>query len=193
MAPPTTLNFSIVDTFPLYELDGVTKHSGITGFTITMWHNGTVRALMDQAVTEIGSSGEYKFACTALDVGYWTWEITNTYNDDVYGGSQLVSASNVKFEMTASDNGVIASFGIWMTKDGVRVTDLTSMNLTAHTSDGTLINTFTPGVSDTAEGVFQFDCSSSKFSSDVEYYLSIVAARTTPFGSWSSNLGFTKV
>jgi hypothetical protein len=193
MAPPTTLNFSIVDTFPLYELDGTTKHSGVTGFTITVWHNGTVRALLDQAVTEIGSSGEYKFSCTALDVGYWSWEVTNTYNDDIYGGSQLVSASNVKFEMTASDNGVTSSFGIWMTKDGVRVTNLTGMSLTAHTSDGTLINTFTPGVSCTTEGVFTFSCSASKFSSDVEYYLSMTATRSTTEDSWSSNLGFTKV
>lgn len=194
MAPPTTLNFDVVDTFPLYELDGTTKHSGITGFTITIWHNGVVRSpLIDQAIVEIGTSGEYKFSFTALDVGYWTWEITNTYNDDIYGGSQLVSASNVKFEMTASDNGVTSSFGIWMTKDGVRVTDLTGMSLTAHTSDGTLINTFTPGVSCTTEGVFTFSCSASKFTSDVEYYLSMTASRTTPFGSWSSNLGFTKV
>jgi hypothetical protein len=159
-----------------------------------IWHNGVVRSpLLDQAVAEIGTSGEYKFSFTALDVGYWSWEVTNTYNDDVYGGSQLVSASNVKFEMTASDNGIAASFGIWMTKDGVRVTDLTSMSLTAHTSAGVNVNSFTTAVSCSSEGVFQFDCAASKFSSDVEYYLSIVAARTTPFGSWSSNLGFTKV
>jgi len=194
MAPPTTLNFSVVDTFPLYELDGVTKHSGITGFTITIWHNGTVRSpLIDQAVTEIGSSGEYKFSFTALDVGYWTWEITNTYNDDVYGGSQLVAASNVKFEMTASDNGVTATFGIWMTKDGVRVTDLTSMTMSAYRTTGALTYPFAPETTCTAEGVFQFTCSASTFSSDIEYYLSITAARTTPYGSWSSNLGFTKV
>lgn len=193
MAPPTTLNFSVVDTFPLYELDGTTKHSGITGFTIAIWHDGVVRIPIDAAIVEIGTSGEYKFSFTALDVGYWTWEITNTYNDDIYGGSQLVTASNVKFEMTASDNGVTSSFGIWMTKDGVRVTDLTSMALIAHTTSGTLVNSFTTAVSCTSEGVFQFDCSASKFSSDVEYYLSITASRTTPFGSWSSNLGFTKV
>jgi hypothetical protein len=193
MAPPTTLNFSIVDTFPLYELDGVTKHSGITGFTITVWHNGVVRALLDQAVTEIGSTGEYKFACTALDVGYWTWEITNTYNDDVYGGSQLVSASSVKFEMTASDNGVFASFGIWMTIDGVVITDLTSMSVIAKNTAGTTVHDFGSVITDTAEGVFHFACTASLFTADVEYYLAIVAARTSPFGSWSSNLGFTKV
>lgn len=194
MAPPTTLNFSIVDTFPLYEPDGVTKHTGVTGFTITIWFNGVVASpLLDQAVTEIGTSGEYMFSFTALDAGYWTWEITNTYNDDVYGGSQLVAVSNVKFEMTASDNGVTATFGIWMTKDGVRVTDLTSMTLAAYSTAGSLVYPFGPETTDTTEGVFKFTCSASLFSSDVEYYLSILAERTTPFGSWSSNLGFTKV
>jgi hypothetical protein len=194
MAPPTTLNFSIVDTFPIFELDGVTKHTGVTGFTITIWHNGVVRSpLLDQAVAEIGSSGEYKFSFTALDVGYWSWEVTNTYNDDIFGGSELVTASNVKFEMTASDNGVIASFGIWMTKDGVRVTDLTSMTLTARSSAGVIVYPFAPVTSCSTEGVFKFTCSASLFSSDVEYYLDITAARTTPYGSWSSNLGFTKV
>jgi len=194
MAPPTTLNFDIVDTFPLFELDGVTKHSGITGFTITIWHNGVVRSpLLDQAVAEIGTSGEYKFSFTALDVGYWAWEVTNTYNDDIYGGSQLVTASNVKFEMTASDNGVIAAFGIWMTKDGVRVTDLTSMTLIARSSAGVSVYPFGTNSSCSTEGVFKFTCSAGLFSSDVEYYLDITAVRTPTEDSWKSNLGFTKV
>lgn len=194
MAPPTTLNFSIVDTFPIFQLDGVTKQTGVTGFTITIWHNGTIRSpLLDQAVVEIGSTGEYKFSFTALDVGYWAWEITNTYNSDIYGGSELVTASNVKFEMTASDNGVIAAFGIWMTKDGVRVTDLNRMELIARSSAGAIINSFTAATSCSTEGVFKFTCAASLFSSDVEYYLDIIASRVTPYGSWSSNLGFTKV
>lgn len=192
MASQITLGATATDHFPLYELDGTTKHSGITGFTTIIWLNGIVNAVVG-TVTEISTSGEYRVTFTPTSVGSWSWETTNTYNDDVFGGTFDVVAANVKFEMTASDNGVVASFGIWMTKDGVRVTDLTSMSLTARSSTGSSINVFTPVTSDTSEGVFRFTCSAGLFSSDVEYYLDITATRVSPAGSWSSNLGFTKV
>ena len=192
MAPPITLSYDVVDTFPLYEPDGITKHSGITGFTVTIIDNGLASPVVG-TVTEIASTGEYALSFTATRAGFWSYEVTNTYNDDVYGGTIVVPEDNVKFEMTASDNGVLASFGIWMTKDGVRVTDLDSMGLEAFRATGSSVQLFASETSCSTEGVFQFDCSSSLFSADTEYYLSITAARTSPFGSWSSNLGFTKV
>jgi hypothetical protein len=192
MASTAILGSVVTDHFPLYELDGTTKHSGITAFTTVIWLNGVVSAVVG-TVAEIGTSGEYKVSFTPTSAGLWSWETTNTYNDDVYGGSCDVIAANVKFEMTASDNGVLASFGIWMTQDGVRVTNITTMTLTARSSSGSSINIFTPNSSCTTEGVFKFTCAAGFFTSDVEYYLDITATRTTPAGSWSSNLGFTKV
>jgi hypothetical protein len=193
MAPPVTLNWDITDHFPIYELDGTTKHSGVTGLTAVIWFNGAVMVGFPHTLAEIGSSGEYLLSFTATDKGLWSWEVTNTYNDDVYGGSQLVTRDNVKFEMTASDNGVVASFGIWMTKDGDRVTDLTSMVLNARSSLGSVVHPFGTNTSCTSQGVFKFTCSAGLFYSDVEYYLDVVAIRTSPYGAWRSNLGFTKV
>lgn len=192
MAQKITLGAVAVGTFPIYELDGYTKHSGVVSFTPSLWLNGAVSAV-PVTVAEIGTSGEYKVSFTPTSVGVWEVEVLNAYNEDSWGESFNVDPSNVKFEMTASDNGVTASFGIWMTKDGVRVTDLDSMALTAHSSTGTLEHTFVTETSCSTEGVFQFECSASQFSSDVEYYLSITATKVSPSGTWSSNLGFTKV
>ncbi len=85
MARTVVLNTVYTDQFPALEIDGITKTSGLTvaggDFTFTIWNNGTVSSVVP-TITEIASSGEYRFQLTPNALGFWKVEIYDVTNED---------------------------------------------------------------------------------------------------------------
>lgn len=68
----------IVTLFSVFQpVDGYTKVSGLVqgDFTFASWKDGVVSADLSWAITEIGSSGEYKIVCTFNSIGEWKIEV----------------------------------------------------------------------------------------------------------------------
>jgi len=76
-----------VDQLPVFEPDGIDKHSGLTAgdFTVLVWQNGVERTGFSVAINEIGD-GEYKVAWTPDGTGFWLIEVSNAYNDEKWSG-----------------------------------------------------------------------------------------------------------
>jgi len=70
-------NALAIDQFPALEADGWNKRTGLSqpaDFTVTVWLDGTVN-LLPVTITEIGTSGEYRFSFTPTSEGYLVVEI----------------------------------------------------------------------------------------------------------------------
>ena len=112
MTRQVTLGEAVVDQFPIWESDGVTKKSGETAFTKRLWKDGAVDS-ETITIAEIGSSGEYKASFTPDDVGFWLMEITIDYNDEVWQGQYEVEYAKLHVNSTLSDDGVTAILSVW--------------------------------------------------------------------------------
>jgi len=66
-----------LDQFPALEADGWNKRTGLVqpaDFTVTAWLDGSVN-LLAVTITEIGTSGEYRFTFTPTSDGYLVVEV----------------------------------------------------------------------------------------------------------------------
>jgi hypothetical protein len=85
----------VTDQFPVFNFDGYTKRSGETSFSATVWKDGEVQ-LTPVSISEIGSSGEYKFRFTPNLVGWWKVEILVDFNKDVFASEYSVIVGSVE-------------------------------------------------------------------------------------------------
>jgi len=73
----------VIDQFPVFDVDGYTKVSGVTSFTERAWKDGVADgAAVD--VSEIGTSGEYKVTFTPNAEGFWKVEVENDFNHEIW-------------------------------------------------------------------------------------------------------------
>jgi len=75
------------DVFPIFEEDGITKHSGVVSFTTNLLKDGVV-SVVPVTISEIGTAGDYKVSFTPNAVGVWIVHVFNTY-DDVWWSSTV--------------------------------------------------------------------------------------------------------
>lgn len=64
--------------------DGYTKISGLSSFSTSIWKDGIVQSI-PITITEISSSGEYSYAFTPDNLGYWKVEVLIDYSKDLFG------------------------------------------------------------------------------------------------------------
>lgn len=83
------VNVEIVDQFSVFDFDGTSKVSGLSGFNVSVWCNAVPRVRVVDVV-EIGSSGEYRFAFTPDIVGVWKVEIIVGFTADVFASEFMV-------------------------------------------------------------------------------------------------------
>jgi len=139
--PRKVLLGPIVDQFPIYELDGIHKHSGGSAYTVTIWKDGVEQAI-DYTITEIGTSGEYTFEFTPDDVGYWVAEVIIAYNTEVYAGEYDVYETDPAQALfnAAYDSGTLY-LEAWLDRQGISVpaADLVSCQVDVYEQDGSLL------------------------------------------------------
>jgi len=84
MTRPIVIGGSVVGQFPIFDFDGYTKVSGQGGsVTSTVWRDSVVQGAVSVVITEIGSSGEYKYEFTPSTEGWWNMELFIDYNKDI--------------------------------------------------------------------------------------------------------------
>lgn len=76
---------TVTDQFAVFENDGITKHTGLLpgSFAVVAWRDGVVTPLV-VALSEVGSSGEYKMVYTPLTPGFWKVEVFSSFSDEYY-------------------------------------------------------------------------------------------------------------
>jgi len=91
MSRDVAVSTLVTGHFPVFENDGVSKHSGLlsTDFTATVYHN-SAPAVLAVSVSEIGTSGEYQYTFTPTLIGVYDVEIFIHYNNDIWH-EQLIS------------------------------------------------------------------------------------------------------
>lgn len=139
--PRKVLLGPIVDQFPIFELDGIHKHSGGSAYTVTIWKDSVEQAI-PYTITEIGASGEYKFEFTPDDVGFWVAEVIIAYNTEVYVGEYDVYESDPAQALfnAAYDSGTLY-LEAWLDRQGTSVpaADLVSCQVDVYEQDGSLL------------------------------------------------------
>jgi hypothetical protein len=179
-----------MEHFPVIAIDGVTKESGVSAFTTTVWHNGVVSAV-PVVVAEIGTSGEYTARLTPTDVGAWGLEILIDSNGDRLGADIVVSRTPIQWGLSAADDATEFTASIWADIDGEVIADFNTLTAVVRSQSGTIaLNLGTPAGPD-ARGVYRFTADSGDIPSGDDYYLHVTGVRGTV--TWQGRLGFAKV
>lgn len=78
MSRSVPIDVEVTDQFPIWDLDGITKLSGLTpaDFNVIIYREGVPQSGHPFTIAEIGSSGEYTFKFTPDALGYWVTEVT---------------------------------------------------------------------------------------------------------------------
>lgn len=134
------VGLSAIGHFPVFEDDGVTKHTGLTGvdFAVTVYQD-SVPVVVAVTITEIGSSGEYQYSFTPASAGVYDLQILCLFNNDLVGDSLLavvdtsqallvdVKAQADKIDLAATIGPGSAAIGSLMdqlcNKDGTQTYD----------------------------------------------------------------------
>lgn len=176
--------------FPLFENDGITKKSGVTGFVTTTWRDG-VLAPEVVTITEIGTSGEYTAAYTPPVVGPWELEVYDPGTGARWREDVIVEQARAQWGFAASDDTTDLAFSVWMQIDEQTVLDLDGITAAVRSqAGGELAALGTETVAD-ANGVYRFVCDATLVPAGDEYYLALVATRGIV--TWTGTLGFNKV
>ena len=135
----------VTDQFPIYETDGYTKKSGETTFTITVWKDGVVSAVV-ATIAEIGVSGEYKVSFTPDSVGFWVVEVLIDYNKDLFVGEYDVGLSEdaeALFNAAYDDGTTTLYMEAWLDRFGqsIAAANLVSCQVDVYEQDGSLLLT----------------------------------------------------
>ena len=181
---------SVVDQFPAFAADGYTKVSGLTIFTATVWKDGIVQATA-VAITEIGSSGDYRVAFTPDAVGFWRLEVLIDYNKDIWHAECEVGQDLVEFGASMADDDANVVFGVWLEIRGVRKANLDSMSAKIMDTEDNEIFDLGTDNTPTSDGVFRFSTAVSVLTKNVPYFLALVATEGSVV--WNGNAGFVRV
>lgn len=145
------------DHFPIWESDGITKKSGESSFTVSLWHEDSLDPITP-VLSEIGTTGEYSVSFTPDKVGVWTIEVIVGYNGDSFGQLFQVNAASGVSQLNAAYNDATntLSMDAWLERGQVKVAaaSLVSCSVTVYDSTGTEVFTAAsaaPG----ADGVFR--------------------------------------
>lgn len=95
------LGDTFTDVFPIFEIDGVTKHSGATSFVTNLLKEG-VSSAIPVTVTEIASTGDYKVCFTPDSIGAWVVQVYNSYDNVWWSTVVEVSFAEVTAEARVS-------------------------------------------------------------------------------------------
>jgi len=78
MTRPVQIDVLVSGQFPIWDIDGITKLSGLTSldFNVIIYRDAVPQPGHPFTISEIGSSGEYKFDFTPDALGYWVTEVT---------------------------------------------------------------------------------------------------------------------
>lgn len=178
-----------IDQFPVFEADGVSKRSGETAFTVTVWRDGVVQAVVP-VVEEIGTSGEYRVRLTPTVLGVWAVEVVIAYNQQVWFGAVDVEQPPVQFLCTAADDAVTAVFAIWLEWQGQRMMTVTSVAARIKDAAGALVVDLGVSTSPGADGAFRFSTASGGL---VPHRAYIVAVQAVVNGvTLYGNIGFAE-
>jgi hypothetical protein len=193
MARDIHLGTEVVDQFPVWKEDGYTKKSGETSFAVSLWRNGVISAV-PVAISEIGSTGEYKAVFTPDSLGFWLLEIIPTFNHQPWKGEYEVeygSDTDINLNGAISDDTTTVKVALWLELDGEPVFDVDSMSAKVKEPDGTEVSDLGTKTAPSPDGVFEFEFSTSLLTAHTPY---LVAAIATKAGRpWYGNFGFVKV
>jgi hypothetical protein len=176
--------------FPLFEPDGVTKKSGVVGFTTTTWRDGALDP-QPVSVTEIAATGEYTAAYTPPTVGPWELEVYDPTTEVRWREDVIVEQARSQWGFSASDDTADISFSVWMQIDEQTVLDLDDMAAEVRSQDGSVVVAMGTETVPDAFGVYRFTASAALVPAGNEYYLSLSASRGIV--AWTGTLGFNKV
>lgn len=78
MTRPVQIGVPASGQFPIWDIDGITKLSGLVpaDFNVIIYRDAVPQSGHSFTIAEIGSSGEYKFTFTPNVIGYWVTEVT---------------------------------------------------------------------------------------------------------------------
>ena len=185
-----TLGQTVLDNFPVYDIDGYTKLSGVTGFTVYLWKD-TVPNATAVTITEIGTTGEYQISLTPDSAGVWACEILIPTNKEAWYGEYDVRQSSLEFTASMAEDGTTARFTVWGEDVFGRAEWLSSMTADIRDGSGGLVTALGSGVGPTADGTFLFTCLASLLYYNVPYYVSVTASNGSVI--WTGNCGFVRV
>lgn len=189
MSRRLTIGEAVIDQFPVWDWDNVTKVAGQASFTTNLWHNGVLSAVA-VTVSEIGSTGEYTASFTPDATGFWLLEVKIHYNNEVWFGKYDVDAVQVDIQASMADDSSNATFAVWLERNGERLTDIESISATVKDSDDVEVYDFGTNSAPTSDGVFKFQVASAALTPHVPYLIAATATRGAE--TWSANLGFAK-
>lgn len=187
---PVTLGQTIIDQFPVYDTDGFSKKSGITVFDINLWKDA-IPSLLPVAITEIGTSGEYKVELTPDSPGVWLCEVNIPFNKQAWYGEYTLEKSNIEFSSSMAEDGTTARFTVWGEDEHGRATWLTAMSAKVYDAAGSLVVDLGVGIGPSIDGTFSFSCLVPVLAYNVPYYLAVVASNS--IATWDGNCGFVRV
>lgn len=149
---------TIVEQFPVWELDGYTKKSGETVFQTSLWLNGVANATPVQ-ISEISTTGEYKAIYTPDVVGQWKLEIKIPYNEQVWYQERVVTIPTGEAQLNAAydDDSSTLYLDVWADRDNTSVSfdDLISCDVELFDFQGTSLFSISSN-SPSADGRFRF-------------------------------------
>lgn len=92
---------TVIDQFPVFDVDGYTKRSGETVFDSSVWKDG-IEQSVPVTISEIGSSGEYKLSFIPTSNGYWKVEVLIDFNKEIWFAEYdvIVGSIDAIYEMT---------------------------------------------------------------------------------------------
>lgn len=189
MARQIILGREVVDHFPVYEADGVTKKSGETVFTVRFWHEGVIAAPA-YTIAEIGVTGEYALSFTPSAAGAWSVEVVVAYNDDIFAAEYDVRKPALSVAITGADDTSDVVFGLWGEVDGERVDDMDAMAVVIRDTAGTEVVDLGTNNTPTANGVFAFTTPTATLAPQTAYLLDVTATRGSL--TWYAHIGFAK-
>lgn len=179
---------SILDQFPVWDIDGFSKVSGVTTFDVTIWQNG-VETAIPYEITEIGASGEYLLSFTPESAGQWLAEVKIPLNKQIWNGEYVVhygaeEEGEIRFAM--SDDGNNINILAWLEIDGQRSLAPIEMSAVIREKDTDVYDLGTDDAPD-SNGVFAFS-TPERLVSHHRYYVAISA--TDGVRMWYANKGF---
>ena len=84
----------VVDSFPVFDLDGYSKKSGETFFTSVLRQDGIDSAVF-VSISEIGVSGDYRINFTPDSVGVWMLDVFSDYSKEWWGGEYVAMDGDI--------------------------------------------------------------------------------------------------
>jgi hypothetical protein len=97
----------VIDQFPAFEEDGVTKRSGLTtpDFSVTVFRNG-IEIILPVTITEIGTLGEYRTSVIPDVEGLYEVQVLVIFNSQIWY-SKYVAVPETTNELSSRIVGLL--------------------------------------------------------------------------------------